>query len=311
MESNSKSKYRALCNTDHKIPVFAQAYYLDAISEQNWDVIEARHKSGASAYLPYFLKSKFGLKSINMPTYFPYSCITYNNIPESREKASKAKRHLHNELFSNFPKQQYLRIFMDPSYVDGMSIYFGGHMISHRYTYILDNIKDHEKIFAGYSSNVRNHIRKSEDFILQTDKIEIGEFHTLLDLVFSRQKLENPYDSETLARVDEPLSSRGKRTILSLENKAGKTIAATYLIHDGSTSYCLLTATDPMERNHQPLSRLYNESIKYASRSSDQFDFLGSNIPQIERMIRDFGGTQTPYITLSKTNLLFKLLKNI
>jgi hypothetical protein len=44
--TSSVDKYRALCESEPRIPLFARAFWLDAVCDRQWDValVEREHK---------------------------------------------------------------------------------------------------------------------------------------------------------------------------------------------------------------------------------------------------------------------------
>jgi hypothetical protein len=57
---------------------------------------------------------------------------------------------------------------------------------------------------------------------------------------------------------------------------------------------------------HGANTLLYWEPIRLASEVSRVFDFEGSMLKPVEHFFRGFGGTQTPYLQISKASLAAK-----
>ena len=63
----SQDIYREICNTEISIPIYCQAWWLDAIkSSHQWDAIIIKDKSNnILAVMPYFLTKRYILMQIN------------------------------------------------------------------------------------------------------------------------------------------------------------------------------------------------------------------------------------------------------
>ena len=62
-----KEKYRLLCETTNNIPIFSQAWWLDAVcGETNWDVILIEERNQIVAAMPFYRPLKH---VISMPSY--------------------------------------------------------------------------------------------------------------------------------------------------------------------------------------------------------------------------------------------------
>ena len=58
---DNKQKYRLLCEQEKTIPVFNQAWWLDAVcGEANWDICLVEKGGQIFASMPYYMKHKYG-----------------------------------------------------------------------------------------------------------------------------------------------------------------------------------------------------------------------------------------------------------
>ncbi|MFC7669980.1 hypothetical protein ACFQT0_23395 [Hymenobacter humi] len=66
----AKARYRDFCHSAPDVPVFAQAWYLDACATGgDWDVVLAHDQERIVAALPYFYKQKGPFRYVTMPPF--------------------------------------------------------------------------------------------------------------------------------------------------------------------------------------------------------------------------------------------------
>lgn len=76
-------------------------------------------------------------------------------------------------------------------------------------------------------------------------------------------------------------------------------LASVFVVHDSHTAYYLLGGTVREGGHHGAASLAMWEAIRHAREVGiSTFDFEGSVIPPIERYLRGFGGSLTPYLTI-------------
>ncbi|HEX8659641.1 MAG TPA: hypothetical protein VF690_19015, partial [Hymenobacter sp.] len=67
---SAKALYRDFCHSAPDVPVFAQAWYLDACaSGGDWDVVLAHDQDRVVAALPFFYKHKGPFRYATMPPF--------------------------------------------------------------------------------------------------------------------------------------------------------------------------------------------------------------------------------------------------
>lgn len=315
MESQAKSRYRIFCHDNSRVPIFAQPWFLDIVSEDTWDVSPAYGKKNKNilGYLPYSFRKRSGIfKTVGLPPITPYTYFVpvQESTPHTYRSRNEYQSLLQSSL-QNLSSAVFTRHHFSPDITNAVPLAFEGYSISHRYTFELSDIKDFSEIWQAFQSNVRNHITKMKGEIHVEVSEDIAKFSALVGDVFSRQDRVVPFSLEILSKLDTELKTQNKRVILFAKNNLGEVISGLYLIFDRQKCYCLLTGTRSSARQMHPLSTLYWEGIKFASERAESFTFLGSMVPNIERMFRSFNGKQIPYICAIKAPLLIRILKGL
>ena len=63
----NKQKYYIFCENENDIPIFSQAWWLDAVCGSAWDVVLVENHGDIIASMPYHMKKKIGFNIITMP----------------------------------------------------------------------------------------------------------------------------------------------------------------------------------------------------------------------------------------------------
>ncbi|UJF25437.1 GNAT family N-acetyltransferase [Suttonella sp. R2A3] len=305
----NKEKYRLFCKHEKSIPIFSQAWWLDSVVGDNWNVALVEKNGMIQATLPFTTRQYFGLTSISQPT------LTQTLGPWLRPSMAKYAKQLSQEkellqkLFQQLPKVAYYSQNWHHTRTNWLPLYWLGYEQTTRYTYRIEVLTNVEKVWDGFEAKIRTDIRKAqnkEGVKVRTD-LTVDEFLNLNEKVFQRQGMALPYTREYVNKLDAALEKNNSRRIFIAVDEEGRHHAAVYLVWDDNSAYYLMGGGDPDLRNSGATSLCMWEAIQFAATVTKSFDFEGSMIEPVERFFRGFGAKQIPYFTVSKTNS--KLLK--
>lgn len=310
--TSSRERYRQLCALETSIPLFSQAWWLDAVAWDSWDVVLCEKDGTILASMPFVQKKKFGLNLLAMPT------LTQHLGPWIRPSVGKMSKRLSyekdvlTELASLILARQFDHFDSNWSFTKSnwLPFYWAGFKQSTRYTYALEDLSCQDTLWSQFQDNIRREIRKAEGRFklkVRTD-LTAEDFFNLNNLVFERQGMSVPYTLDLVKRIDAACDERNSRAILIAEDEEGRRHAGVYLVWDEHSAYYLMGGGDPELRNSGAASLCMWEAIKFASTVTARFDFEGSMIEPVERFFRAFGASQVPYFTVTKTPS--KLLKS-
>jgi hypothetical protein len=303
---NEKQRYIELCENENSIPIFSQHWWLDAVAgPDNWNVALIEENGEILASLPYYVKKMFGFKVITMPPLTPKMGV-WIRYPSNQDHTSKIsyEKKLIDDLIEQLPSNDMFIQNFDPTFVNWLPFYWKGFAQTTKYTYILHNIKDHQTLYRNFRSNVKRNIKKAQKCVKVTTDHDLSQFYEVYKKTFERQNLDVPHTLELLSRIDAACSKNGCRKIFFAEDDSHRIHAAIYMIWDHDSAYYIMGGADPNLRNSGAMSLLFWEAIQYTSTFVQKFDFEGSMIEPIERFVRTFGGVQTPYFQIRKTNSL-------
>lgn len=305
-------KYRELCQHETTIPLFCRDWWLDAVAPGQWDVALSLKDGKVVASMPYVVERRAGMKVLTMPA------LTQHLGPWFKPSQAKYSKRLANEkdmltdLAGQLLAQRYDHFYAAWPTGRGnwLPFYWAGFQQTTRYTYILQDLSNLDEIWEELQSNIRSDIRKAEGRFKLRVRADLGvdDFLALNRLVFQRQGMKLPYSEAMVKRLDAICSEKGCRTILIAEDGAGRQHAGVYIVWDEHSAYYIMGGGDPELRSSGATSLCMWEAIKIASGVTRRFDFEGSMIEPVERFVRGFGATQTPYFAIRKTSS--RLLKS-
>lgn len=308
-----KDVYRQLCENEPSIPLFSQAWWLDAVAGEEWDVVLATKKDQILGALPFVGRKKLGLFFLTQPKLTQNLGPWIRPVKKSYTKQLAFEKDVLGELVEQLPSFDVYAQNWNCSLVNWLPFYWRGFEQTTRYTYRLDIQADKDQLWKGLQQNIRGDIRKAKDRVgIEVREGTLEEFMALNKMVFERQNLSVPYSDEFIGRVDRAASARQARDCLVAVDPEGKLHAGAYIVRSGNIAYYLMGGGDPELRNSGATSLVLWEAICRQPGAVEVFDFEGSMIEPIERFFRAFGAVQTPYFHVSRVNSkLYKLASTL
>lgn len=297
-----KELYRELCQNEISIPVFSRAWWLDAVTENNWDISLVLDGDEVKASMPYVIKKKYGFKILAQPS------LTQNLGPWIRPTTAKyAKRlarekELMEQLIDQLPIYDVFRQNWHYSQTNWLPFYWRGFQQTTKYTYLIDEIKDLDRVLSNFDHSKRKNIKKARKHVSVVFDIPAVEFYENHKMTLAKLGSTISYSYNYFKRIyDAAYYNESGRTIAAYDNE-GNLHAALFIIYDEMSAYDLISTIDPSYRSFGAASLLIQEAIRYSSQKVDKFDFEGSMIESVERSFRRFGAKQVPYHQVTKIN---------
>lgn len=306
---SNKEKYRKFCDDGNQPHLFLNDWWLDAVAgSNNWDVAIIEKGNEIFGALPYLHKNKFGLSLISSPKFTQHLGV-WIKYPEGQQYFKKLsfEKEIFQALIDQLPKFNYALLKCHYSITNGLPFSWNGFELSNKYTYIIDDLSNIDKLYDGLSSGTKKNLKKAESLVHFEESNDINHIFDLNQMTFDRQGETLPYSIEELKRLDVACVEKKCRKILIAKDDQQHVHAALYLVWNEESAYYLIGGGNPKYRNSEALTLLMWEAIKFSSTVSKTFDFEGSMLEPIERFFRGFGSTQTPYFELKKYNS--KMLK--
>jgi len=309
----NKERYRILCNDRNDIPLFMQAWWMDAVcNNKNWDVLFYKKEEKIIAVWVYHYVKKFGFKIILQPQ------LTQTNGIWIDKPLNISKNELisfENEVLSNLIQQfqkikfSYYDQNFHTSVTNWLPFFWKGYEQTTRYTYQINDLSNTEKCFQQFSHAKKKQIRKAEK-ILDIDLLLSAElFYENLQQNLNASGHNVFYSKALFMRLFKECKQRNQGCIITVRDAQKQIHAALFIVWDKNCAYNLISTINPVFRSSGASSLVVWEAIKRMSKETKTFDFEGSMSENIENSFRQFGSIQTPYFRIRKYNsLLFKLL---
>lgn len=297
-------KYRAFCAMEPSIPLFSQAWWLDATAgAEHWDVALVEVGGKIVASMPFVKRKRLGLTLLSQPA------MTQSLGPWLRNYEGKSATQLAQQkewmqaLIAQLPPFHHYAQNWSWRNTNWLPFYWAGFRQSTRYTYILHDLSDESALWKGLRENIRTDIKKaSERFQLRIrHDLSFDDFLPLNTMTFGRQGMAVPYTESFLRNLDAACMRQACRRIVIAEDQQGRRHAGVYVVWDKDSAYYLMGGGDPVLRNSGATSLCMWEAIKFAAGVTRRFDFEGSMLEPVERFFRAFGASQMPYFSIEKT----------
>ena len=300
----NKKKYREFCKKEKYIPLFSQAWWLDAVCDEGyWDVALVEKDNKIIASMPYYIKKKNIFTAITLPkltqTMGPY--IKYPKGQKYTASLSWDKK-IMNELIEQLPKVDMFTQSFNYSIKNTLPFYWNGYNISIGYTYTLDNLMDMEKLFSNFSRSTRKEIKNAKkNGIEVVDSDDIETFYEINKITYKKQGVKIPYSLDFLKN----LYRQGKEqdaVVMKFALKDDIVYSVGLYFYDNQSLYAIMGSSNRDIKLYGSEYLLDWEMIEFASKKNLIFDFEGSMIERIESRMRSFGTIQKRYSIVTKNN---------
>lgn len=291
--------------------IFQKEWWLEAVAPGQWSVAEVKQGDDILARWPFTTERKNRGIVVTQPL------LTQTLGPWLRSSKGKyanklgEEKDLMVELVKKLPVFDEFYQSFHYSITNWLPLYWLGFKQTTKYTYVIEELSDLNKVWDGFLANIRTDIKKAQNrFGIEVcNDLGIEAFLDINEQTFARQGQSLPYSRDFVKRLDEACVAHNARKIFFARDKEGRIHAAVYIVWDEHSAYNLMVGSDPALRNSGATSLCMWEAIKFASTVTCRFDFEGSMMEPIERFYRAFGAKQIPYFSVTKTNSRLALLR--
>lgn len=287
------------------IPIFSQPWWLDAVcGENNWGVHVLEKSGNLLGAMPYYVEIRNGFEIITKAHHSQNNGIIVSYLPTMKYVARLDRQEeVINEMCDFIEKlgvdkyeQQY-----HYSFTNYLPFKWRGYEEMVRYTYVIDDTSDMDRITADFKYIVRNQIKKAESIVSIKEGMDIEKFYEINKLSYDRQNIEVPFSLKLLKRIETTCVEHDCRKILYAVDEYGNIHSVAYLVWDDEALYFLINGIDTEFTYSQSNSLLIRESIRVAHDLGKKFDFEGSVLQPIEHIFRGFGAEQKLYFRIYKS----------
>ena len=223
----ARDQYRALCDRESTIPLFSQAWWLDALAgEGRWDVALVE-KNGQSLHA--YGIARFGRIILGHP---PLTQTLGHGWMLMASCFALGQTWNYAQLIAALPRYDHFSENWHFKQTNWLPFYWLGFTQTTYYTYRLSMLSDQQKLWNSFRENIRREIRKAErryQLRVRTD-LGVDAFLQLNAQTFKRQGHNIPYSKNLVARLDDACVERHARRIFSAEDAQGRAHAGIYLV---------------------------------------------------------------------------------
>lgn len=320
--TSNKEIYRIWAATQHKLPIWLQPWWLDAVcAGKDWDVLLVTQKSQKDdsesesnesvtiadlqkivGAMPYLIRQRWWFRFVLMPQMTQVCGPWIAEGADVNYVAKEFQRQL-DELKLDYYYQHFpLRSSLAHSFRKA------GYYVKERITYRIEDTSDMDTIQRHFSRDKRRQLKVAEEagFTLET-QLRGEEFYQYHKRWLAQKKKEPIYTREMLLVLERKTQRASQSCFLGARNKKGEIEAAVFLVWDAESVYYLIQCHDHRRRKHHANEWLLYKSIEFAHEKGLAFDFEGSMIPGVATYFKQFGGDPTIYHSVEKReSLLFK-----
>lgn len=298
-----KEIYRIFCESEPTLPIFSQAWWLDATAgEDNWDVCLVEKNSEVLASMPYVIKKRYGFTILSHPMLTQNLGPWLKTTSVKYSKSLSEQKKLMSKLIEQLPKYSHMQQNWYHAQTNWLPFYWRKFNSSLRYTYIL-NIENLDIVFQQIDSSYRNKIKKAEKLVKVFEGMSPEDFYKINKKTFLRQGINLPYSKSFFLNHHLAITKNLSGKIFYAKDSENNIHSALFLIWDKMSSYVHMVGEDPEFRNSGAGILLIWKAINFTKESLglNNFDFEGSMIEGVEQVRRDYGAIQTPYLQVSHT----------
>jgi hypothetical protein len=293
-----KEKFREICK-NYDIPLFLTDCWMDAVNENDWDVVIYEENNVALAFFVYASRFKAKMRIIGSPQLTQFSGLYFIDDFKHVKDKVKIQNRIIDNLVLELPKYSKLSLSLHTSIFNLQGFYWKDFKLSFRYTYQINNTKLYD--LNSVSQKARNRINKIKDkYILKTTN-DMKLLHNLHNHFIKERHKKISYSLELLESIERISRKLECGQAFFLESKLDCTIVSVcYIVWDSFSAYLIINGSRFNLKDGSNLLMIYLV-IKWVSDYSDIFDFEGSMIEDVESTYRNLGGKQNIYFNINHT----------
>lgn len=303
MNSSNKAKYTEFCKKTY-IPLYSKPWWLDAIClPENWDVWICEENGAMLAAMPYYLENRNGRKNITKAPLSQNNGIIFNHYKNAKsvakaifeEKVIDKAVEFIASLNLDVYEQQY-----QPSFTNWLPFFWNYYTAITRYTYVIDDTSDLEKVWNGIASKRRSIVKKGQRNSVHSDVLSIDDFYKEHEKIYTKQGLSCPFSYDLWKRVAEACLENNSCRISCQLADDGNVAAVSFVAWDDRALYKLMGGPMPDYAKLDAYSALTWNEIELAHELGVAYDFEGSVIKRISKSFREYGAEPKPYFRIRK-----------
>ncbi len=310
--TSPKNHYIAFCQSNSVIPLYMQAWWLDAVcAHGSWNVCLAYDDAEQiEGVLVYYLTQKKGLFSVvQMPALTPQAGVwmrEMDNFMPKQHEIYDYKQRILDTLIGQLPPTVLYQQNFHYSLTDCQPFYRNGFKAEAHNSYILEDIHDLETVYDCMSDSTRRGIRKAEKDLIYGLCDDFDVFIQMVEKINLKQNVEFNFDVNVFKKLDKQLTVKELRKMYIAFDTEGVPHAAIYIVYDSTSAHYLFGVNNLEKQGTYASSLLLWQAIQDASNSGlDVFDFEGGMHPNEAPIFQNLNAIQKPFFKIMKARNRF------
>ena len=285
-----------------------QAWWLDATSKENWDVIFAKIHDEIVGFFVFSYQKKLGKTIVtNLP-------LTQYSGPFIFYPTNLNKSDIHsfeNKVYTSIIEQldskniDFIEINCHHSFKNWQQFFWSGYKQTTKYTYILENISNKDTLLKEMSYSQRaKRIKKAKNDYYFSLELSAEEFYDFYKSNLKDLDKTIFYSKDFFLKLYNAAKERNQGQIISIYSKDNELLAALWTIWDSEFAYNMIMTSDKKKKCSEGTTLLIWETIDFLKDKTKNYDFEGSMIKGVALRNQSYGATALPYHSISKSNSL-------
>jgi len=297
--------------------LFHEPWWLDAVTEGNWQEVTVTSGGATIARLPYVMKRTMGRTGIGMPALTRTLGPQLPLLGGMSSSGASEQRAMIRELVEKLPRHDFFNQICDPALPNSLGFYVLGYDSALTYTLRLPAGQTLHATWRGIRKSLRTAIRQAErrfsvHFDLGID--EFCRFHN--DCVKANHRIiwSKSFESRSdraKRLLYEACAARDAIRVLAARDDQGRLRASIIVVWGQGVMYYLLNARAPEPDSSGAIKLLIWEALKLASEKKVIFDFDGFSRPEAATILTGYGGTVENRIAINKMPALMQFAKAV
>ena len=282
----------ALVDASSQGSVFCSSWWLRAVG--NTQVLGCFENGRLVAGIPLYSERRFGLTLWRMPA----RCPAWGPVLAPLDGKAVSKTSKETELLRVLAKHLsrekiFFHLFHRMSQ-NSLPFHWNGFRQSTRFTYVIEDLSNLDRVWEDFTHNIRGEIRKAEGRDLQVRPCDVADVFEAEAKTFGRQNRRPSTSQAYLSNLYHVAAKHDSAACFAAVDGDMRIHAANMVVWDRRSTYFFAGGADPELRTSGATSLLVWKLIQFAAERSTAFDFCGSIVPSIERHFRAFGGRLVP-----------------
>jgi hypothetical protein len=275
--------------------IFHEPWWLDAVAPGRWEEVRVERDGAVVARWPYVVRRGPGpLVRLLAPPLSPRLGPVMDASMDPRSDLAGWTDAL-GELAGRLPAHHHLIQACDPALTEWLPLSWRGFTHTTRYSFVLRDIGDLDRVRAGYAQGRRGDYRKGLRLLELREGSPPGPTYPALQATLARAGAKVGFSHETFTHAVAAATSRSRGLHLSAHGPEGDQLAGAFLVWDDTTLYYLVGGAAAEARGSGAQTLLVDRGIELAASKGLAFDFEGSRVESIAKFFASFGAAPEPY----------------